>query len=160
MDLDALADRMAACAGVIGVDSGLSHIAVALDLPHVQIYNFADAPGAPGRVGARLRPAVGRRRPAPSSTRSGRRWQPGQAASPRQAMARLRRSDRCAPLYSLLLALLRAALAARCTGAAAPSRSTGSAIGERFGRYRGAPSAGLALGPCGVARRNPRRGRA
>ncbi|HET6829644.1 MAG TPA: glycosyltransferase family 9 protein, partial [Ramlibacter sp.] len=26
--------------GAIGVDSGLSHLAVALDLPHVQIYNF------------------------------------------------------------------------------------------------------------------------
>ena len=39
MDLDALIDRMAATAGAIGVDSGPSHIAVALDLPHVQIYN-------------------------------------------------------------------------------------------------------------------------
>jgi heptosyltransferase-1 len=28
---------------VIGVDSGLSHIAVALDLPHVQVYNFDTA---------------------------------------------------------------------------------------------------------------------
>jgi heptosyltransferase-1 len=36
--LDALASRMAASAGVIGVDSGLSHLAVALDLPHVQIF--------------------------------------------------------------------------------------------------------------------------
>lgn len=41
--LDALLDRMAACAGAIGVDSGLSHIAVALDLPHVQIYNHDTA---------------------------------------------------------------------------------------------------------------------
>ena len=41
--LDALVDAMAGCAGVIGVDSGLSHIAVALDLPHVQIYNFDTA---------------------------------------------------------------------------------------------------------------------
>ena len=40
LDLGALTDRMASCAGVIGVDSGLSHIAVALDLPHVQVYNF------------------------------------------------------------------------------------------------------------------------
>ncbi|MEO8923960.1 MAG: lipopolysaccharide heptosyltransferase I [Caldimonas sp.] len=39
MDLDALVDRMAGTAGAIGVDSGPSHIAVALDLPHVQIYN-------------------------------------------------------------------------------------------------------------------------
>jgi heptosyltransferase-1 len=42
-DLGALTDRLAACAGVIGVDSGLSHIAVALDLPHVQLYNFDTA---------------------------------------------------------------------------------------------------------------------
>jgi heptosyltransferase-1 len=41
--LDALTQRMARCAGAIGVDSGLSHIAVALDLPHVQVYNFDTA---------------------------------------------------------------------------------------------------------------------
>ena len=41
--LDALTDALSACAGVIGVDSGLSHIAVALDRPHVQIYNFDTA---------------------------------------------------------------------------------------------------------------------
>jgi heptosyltransferase-1 len=43
LELGALADRLARCAGVIGVDSGLSHIAVALDRPHVQIYNFDTA---------------------------------------------------------------------------------------------------------------------
>ena len=43
MGLDALTDTMARCAGVVGVDSGLSHIAVALGLPHVQIYNFDTA---------------------------------------------------------------------------------------------------------------------
>jgi len=43
LDLGALTDRLAACVGVIGVDSGLSHIAVALDLPHVQLYNFDTA---------------------------------------------------------------------------------------------------------------------
>jgi heptosyltransferase-1 len=41
--LDALTEALAQCAGVIGVDSGVSHIAVALDLPHVQIYNFDTA---------------------------------------------------------------------------------------------------------------------
>ncbi len=41
--LDDLTDALAGCAGVIGVDSGLSHVAVALDLPHVQIYNFDTA---------------------------------------------------------------------------------------------------------------------
>ncbi len=43
MGLDALAQAMAACVGAVGVDSGLSHIAVALDLPHVQLYNFDTA---------------------------------------------------------------------------------------------------------------------
>ena len=41
--LDALTDELGQCSGVIGVDSGVSHIAVALDLPHVQIYNFDTA---------------------------------------------------------------------------------------------------------------------
>ena len=43
LPLDELTARMGHCAGAIGVDSGLSHIAVALDLPHVQIYNFDTA---------------------------------------------------------------------------------------------------------------------
>lgn len=43
LPLDALTDQLARCAGAIGVDSGLSHIAVALDLPHVQLYNFDTA---------------------------------------------------------------------------------------------------------------------
>ncbi len=43
MGLDALVDRLGAAQGVIGVDSGLSHIAVALDLPHVQLYNWPTA---------------------------------------------------------------------------------------------------------------------
>jgi len=40
MSLDEVSAHLAACVGVIGVDSGLSHIAEALDLPLVQIYNF------------------------------------------------------------------------------------------------------------------------
>lgn len=43
LDLGLLTDRLAACTGVVGVDSGLSHIATALDRPHVQIYNFETA---------------------------------------------------------------------------------------------------------------------
>jgi heptosyltransferase-1 len=43
MDLDILVDTLAQSAGVIGVDSGISHIAVALGLAHVQIYNFDTA---------------------------------------------------------------------------------------------------------------------
>jgi heptosyltransferase-1 len=43
VDLGAVIDRMRAVQGAIGVDSGLSHIATALDLPHVQLYNFPTA---------------------------------------------------------------------------------------------------------------------
>ena len=43
LSLDALTQQLATCQGAIGVDSGVSHIAVALGLPHVQIYNFATA---------------------------------------------------------------------------------------------------------------------
>lgn len=37
--LAAVVDRLGAVQGAIGVDGGLSHIAVALNLPHVQIFN-------------------------------------------------------------------------------------------------------------------------
>ncbi len=43
MPLDELAERMGACHGVVGVDSGLSHLAVALGLPHLQLYNTPTA---------------------------------------------------------------------------------------------------------------------
>ncbi len=43
MALDALIDHMARAQAAIGVDSGLSHLAVALDLAHVQLYNFPTA---------------------------------------------------------------------------------------------------------------------
>jgi heptosyltransferase-1 len=56
MELGALVDRLAGCAGAIGVDSGPSHIAVALDLPHVQIYNFATS----WRTGPQARHGAGR----------------------------------------------------------------------------------------------------
>lgn len=62
MRLDALCDEIAGCAGVVGVDSGLSHVAVALDLPHVQIYNFDTAwrtgppPFAPHQIAVFARP--------------------------------------------------------------------------------------------------------
>lgn len=57
LPLDQLSRAMAACQGVVGVDSGLSHIAVALNLPHVQLYNYDTAwrtgPPAQGEPGAR-----------------------------------------------------------------------------------------------------------
>ncbi len=58
MSLADLPRRMAACGGVIGVDSGLSHLAVALDLPHVQLFSQARAWRA-GPVGREYQRAVG-----------------------------------------------------------------------------------------------------
>lgn len=53
-------DRLAATAGAIGVDSGPSHIATALGLPHVQLYNFPTSwrTGPQPRHGARQQVAV------------------------------------------------------------------------------------------------------
>ena len=67
MSLDALVDRLGATRGVIGVDSGLSHVAVALNLPHVQIYNWPTAwrTGPLARHGHRHQMSV-EARPAPS----------------------------------------------------------------------------------------------
>ena len=67
LSLDQLTAQLAESAGVIGVDSGVSHIAVALDLPHVQIYNFDTA----WRTGPSTVEASGKQRsvfasPAPS----------------------------------------------------------------------------------------------
>jgi len=60
MELGAFIDRLAATAGVIGVDSGPSHIAVALGLPHVQIYNHPTSwrTGPQPRHGAGLQVSV------------------------------------------------------------------------------------------------------
>jgi heptosyltransferase-1 len=43
LPLDGLTAALAGCCGVVGVDSGVSHIAVALGLAHVQIYNVDTA---------------------------------------------------------------------------------------------------------------------
>lgn len=64
MDLGTLTDRLAGCAGVIGVDSGLSHIAVALGLPHVQLYNFDTAWRTGPEGGARQVAVYGKPTPA------------------------------------------------------------------------------------------------
>ena len=71
--LDALTERMAQSGGVIGVDSGLSHIAVALNLPHVQIYNF-DTAWRTGPLGAAHQRAVFAK-PAPSVETVWQAWQ-------------------------------------------------------------------------------------
>ncbi|MFT3721018.1 lipopolysaccharide heptosyltransferase I [Pseudorhodoferax sp.] len=89
LPLDALTRELARCAGVVGVDSGLSHIAVALDLPHVQIYNFDTA----WRTGP-LPPAHGEplqrsvfARPTPGVDAVWQAWQQVRAADAAQARA-------------------------------------------------------------------------
>ncbi|MGQ0710617.1 MAG: lipopolysaccharide heptosyltransferase I [Rhodoferax sp.] len=77
LDLAQLTDALARCAGVIGVDSGVSHIAVALDLPHVQLYNFDTAwRTGPGRS-ARQRSVYGHPHPVAQDV-----WQAWTAVAP------------------------------------------------------------------------------
>jgi heptosyltransferase-1 len=79
LPLDQLSHAMAACCGVVGVDSGLSHIAVALNLPHVQLYNFDTAwrtgPPAEGEPGARPWQRSVFAQPAPSVEAVWQAWQ-------------------------------------------------------------------------------------
>ncbi|HXD41340.1 MAG TPA: lipopolysaccharide heptosyltransferase I [Ramlibacter sp.] len=77
LDLGQLTDRLAAGAGVIGVDSGLSHIAVALDQPHVQIYNFDTAwrTGPFGDAAATSRQRAVYAQPTPSVDAVWQAWQ-------------------------------------------------------------------------------------
>ena len=78
LELGALTDRLALSAGVVGVDSGLSHIAVALDRPHVQIYNFATAwrtGPLESAVGARSRQLSVYAQPTPSVDQVWNAWQ-------------------------------------------------------------------------------------
>ena len=75
LSLDALLEAMRGCAGVIGVDSGLSHMAVALGLAHVQIYNFDTA----WRTGPAAAESAGRQvsvyaEPTPSFERVWQAW--------------------------------------------------------------------------------------
>ena len=76
--LDTLAQAMAASAGVIGVDSGLSHLAVALDLPHVQIFS-QDRAWRAGPQGCSYQVAVGGAQ-APSRVQVWQAWQQVQRA--------------------------------------------------------------------------------
>jgi heptosyltransferase I len=78
-DLGELTDRLAACEGVIGVDSGLSHVAVALDRPHVQIYNVDTAWRTGPLPGARRQQPV-YAAPAPSLDAVWQAWQRVRAA--------------------------------------------------------------------------------
>lgn len=73
LSLPEVMDRMAVSAGVVGVDSGLSHMAVALNLPHVQIFSQPRAWRA-GPVGCAHQLAVGGER-APDVNAVWQSWQ-------------------------------------------------------------------------------------
>jgi heptosyltransferase-1 len=73
MELPQVLDQMAQSVGVIGVDSGLSHLAVALNLPHVQIFSQPRAWRA-GPVGRIHQVAVGGAK-APDVATVWRAWQ-------------------------------------------------------------------------------------
>ncbi len=77
--LDDLTDQLAACVGVIGVDSGLSHMAVALERPHVQIYNFDTAWRTGPQHRARQRSVYAQ--PTPTVAAVWQAWQQVMAAS-------------------------------------------------------------------------------
>ena len=149
LDLGQLTDRLAACAGVIGVDSGLSHIAVALDLPHVQIYNF-DTAWRTGPPAIRLGAAAAASRVRAAHTLHGRSVA-GMAAGASDLMIR--------SLYSLL-AIRRPAVPAPQAQAPRGQAEPGylQAVEERFGHYSGTRRAGRVVDPCRLARRNARRG--
>jgi len=78
LSLAEVAQRMALSRGVVGVDSGLSHMAVALGLPHVQIFSQARAWRA-GPVGCVYQVAVGGSAP-PSVDTVWNAWQKVQSA--------------------------------------------------------------------------------
>ena len=79
LGLEAVLDALGSSAGVIGVDSGLSHMAVALNLPHVQIYNFDTAwrtgPLVAEGMGAAARQVSVYAQPTPSVDAVWRAWQ-------------------------------------------------------------------------------------
>jgi len=86
LPLDRLTRALAGCAGVVGVDSGVSHIAVALDLPHVQLYNF-DTAWRTGPDAACSRQASVFGQPAPDVDAVWRAWQGCLAAASAPAAA-------------------------------------------------------------------------
>ncbi len=73
LPLDGLTQQLSQSSGVIGVDSGVSHIAVALDLLHVQLYNF-DTAWRTGPLPASRQVSVFSR-PVPSVDAVWRAWQ-------------------------------------------------------------------------------------
>ena len=168
-DLHRLAGAGARCGGrppgatqgVIGVDSGLSHIAVALDLPHVQLYNFPTA----WRTGPLAAHGHRHQEACRGHGRAGDRCGVGGVAARACGGRGAVRHDSsfgaaCAGgLYSILLRAADAGQpAAPVAGAAAPSRCTATrwASGSGTGTARRRP-AGSGCMPCHSARHAPPR---
>ena len=158
MDLGAFIDRLAATGGAIGVDSGPSHIAVALDLPHVQIYNHPTAwrTGPQARHGHRHQVSI-EGRPTPDGRRGLGRLAAGASGPPRRRRERAGRAMSVArpargPRRVLAAAADRPAAlpAARAAGGAAPSRSTPP---------RSASASAATAAPCRRARSGSMRSR-
>jgi heptosyltransferase-1 len=86
LGLEALLEALGGSAGVIGVDSGLSHMAVALNLSHVQIYNFDTAwrtgPLVADVMGSAARQVSVYAQPTPSVDAVWRVWQSVSSLSP------------------------------------------------------------------------------
>ena len=76
LPLDAVTRALARCSSVVGVDSGVSHLAVALDLPHVQLYNVDTAwRTGPDPVSSQGRQISVFAQPTPSVAAVWRAWQ-------------------------------------------------------------------------------------
>jgi heptosyltransferase-1 len=78
--LDQMLLPLSRCTGVVGVDSGPSHLAVALNLPHVQLYNF-DTAWRTGPLGATHQQAVFGQ-PSPTVDAVWSAWQACEGAAP------------------------------------------------------------------------------
>ena len=134
-------------AAVVGVDTGLMHLAVALRVPVVGIYCSSEpartrAASAPGRT------ALPRRRSgdAPRSTR----------CSPRWARSHRRSPDAARTLYTLRCTSRCRSLPLRLWWRGRREPGYARDVGERFGRYGARPDAAGHLDPRGVARRDAR----
>jgi len=160
LPLDALTAALAQCVGVIGVDSGVSHIAVALGLPHVQIYNFDTAwrtgPDERNVVNQSTRQVSVFATPAPSFQAVWQAWLGvfGVRAQIRRAFGSPVRRSACTAaklvsdtnnprlilnLYSLLLWLAQPFMRRKLARRARQEPGYGEAIAERFGSYTQPP---------------------
>ena len=160
LDLGAFIDRLAATGGAIGVDSGPSHIAVALDLPHVQIYNHPTAwrTGPQERHGHRHQVSI-EGRPTPDGRRGVGRLAAGASRARRarrglgragRAMSGLGRRAAARPRTRCCCGSACRSTCCACCGGDAPSRSTPP---------RSASASAATAAPCRRARSGSMRSR-